>query len=116
MELLKEKVAKKEEQIVVRLSSDLASEVEELSRYDSVSKSAELRRLLTVAVKHTRLERGIQAFINREASLSKAAEIAKMGVWDFMDELSRRGISFSRIGVGELEATTKTKDRVVRGS
>jgi predicted HTH domain antitoxin len=61
-----------------------------------ISKSAEVRRLITIGIQKSKLEKAISDYINNNASISKAANVAGLSLADFADELNKRGIIINR--------------------
>ncbi len=90
-----------EETISVRIPRRELKEIEQLSKYVKLSRSAILRNILEMGVKQKMLEVALDKFQKNEITASKAASIAGISLSDFLDILKEKGINF-HYGIEEL--------------
>ena len=62
----------------------MEDEVEALMREEHLEKSAALRKILHLGLEGYRRERALRLLSERKLTLSKAAEVAKVSVWEMM--------------------------------
>ncbi|MHA1583195.1 MAG: UPF0175 family protein [Candidatus Baldrarchaeia archaeon] len=75
-----------------RLPSSLAKSIEFLAKIKKSSKSTILRQLIERGLKEKLTLVAIELLRKGEVTLWKAAEIANMSLWDFMEEVKKRKI------------------------
>jgi|Deesub1362B_J571_1020462.scaffolds.fasta_scaffold34456_2 predicted HTH domain antitoxin len=79
----------------VNLSPEEASWLRKISREEHLPESALLKKLVLDGLERLRLERACTAYARGEADLTGAARYAGISVTQMMEELERRGISYS---------------------
>jgi len=75
-----------------RLPPDLLRDLDRLGRASGKSRSQVLREVVQRGLAAALLDRGLEAYRRREATLGRAAEMAGLPVTAFIDELRRAGI------------------------
>lgn len=70
----------------------MEEEVEELMREEHLEKSAALRKILHLGLEGYRRDRALRLLSERKATLSRAAEIAKLSVWEMLALVKERQI------------------------
>jgi len=80
------------EVVSARLPKERVRLVEEIARAEKVDKSTILDRALEHYTKEWKLQRAIESYREGMATLSRAAEIAGVSVWEMIDELTKRKI------------------------
>ncbi len=75
-----------------RLPPELLRELDSLGKRAGKTRSEILRDVVRRVVAVERLERALDAYRRRQASLSRASELAGLPVTVFLDELRRAGI------------------------
>lgn len=78
--------------INVRLNEDTLDALDLICQIEKTDRSSIVRKLLEKAIERSRLEYGIKLYQDGKASIEKAAELAKIDIWSFHDEISRLGI------------------------
>jgi predicted HTH domain antitoxin len=78
--------------VSARIPREMEEEVEALMREEHLEKSAALRRLLHLGIENYRRERAVRLLFERKATLSKAAQVAKITIWEMLDLVRERGI------------------------
>ena len=81
--------------ITARVDDESVKEINFFAKLEKVDKSAEVRRLLGDALQKKRIEYALEKYRNREVSIDKAAELARVPVAEFMQKLSKYGIPFN---------------------
>ena len=64
-----------------------------MARLDHIDRAAFMKKIITEGLEHTRLKIALQKYILHEISIGKAAEIAKMPLYEFIQKLTELGIS-----------------------
>jgi len=70
--------------VSARIPREMEKEVEDLMREEHLEKSAALRRILHMGLEGYRRDRALRLLSERRVTLSKAAEIAKVSIWEMM--------------------------------
>lgn len=78
--------------VSARIPREMEREVEELMREEHLEKSAALRKILHLGLEGYRRERALRLLTERKVTLSKAAQIAKVTIWEMLDLVKERGI------------------------
>ncbi|MFB6088523.1 MAG: UPF0175 family protein [Candidatus Aenigmatarchaeota archaeon] len=82
-------------QIGFRTSKEIEQELTELAKMEKRSKSEEARIVLEKGLKERKKELAIEKYIQGEITLEKAAEIAGVSVWEMIEVLKERKISYN---------------------
>src|SRR3972149_2604552 len=82
--------------VSVRIPREMEEEVEALMDEERLEKSAALRKLLHLGIENYRRERALRLLSERKVTLSKAAQIAKVSIWEMLSIARDR-----RIGWGD---------------
>jgi len=78
--------------VSARISKEMERELEEIMREEHLEKSAALRKLLHVGLSEVRQERALRLLAGGKVSFGRAAEIARMNLWEFADLVRERRI------------------------
>lgn len=78
--------------VSARIPKEMEKEVEALMREERLEKSAALRRILHLGLDTYRRERALALLSARKVTISRAAEIAKVSLWEMMDLVRERRI------------------------
>ena len=71
--------------ISARVPEDLEAELEEYVESERLDRSTAVRKLLSEGLEEWRRERALERFGAGELSLTKAADLAGLSVWEFAD-------------------------------
>lgn len=97
-----------EVRVSTRIPKEMEQEVEELMREEHLEKSVALRKLLHLGLEEYRRERALRLLSQGEVSVGRAAEMARMNLWEFTDLLRARRIPWvSDDLVDDLKASLK---------
>jgi len=80
--------------VSARIPREMESEVEELMREEHLEKSAALRKILHLGLEGYRRDRALRLLSERKATLSKAAGIARVSIWEMLSLARDRHISW----------------------
>jgi len=80
--------------VSARIPRDMEQEVEALMREEHLEKSAALRKILHMGLDGYRRERALRLLSERKVTLSKAAEVAKVSIWEMMSMARDRRIGW----------------------
>jgi len=94
------------EVISARLPKERVKLVEEIAREEKVDKSTILDRALEHYTREWKLQKAIASYREGLVTLSRAAEIAEVSVWEMIDILAQRKIP-SQYDAEELEEDLK---------
>ena len=82
-----------------RIPREMEEEVEALMDEERLEKSAALRKLLHLGIENYLRERALRLLSERKVTLSKAAQIAKVPIWEMLHLVRERGIVWVDDGV-----------------
>lgn len=80
--------------LTTRIPDELEKDVEDISKEESLDKSATARKLLKKSVKNYKLEKALERYKKGEISLGKAAELAEVSIRKLLFEMKKRDIHF----------------------
>ena len=78
--------------VTARVPEDLYEAIEELRAEERLDRSTAVARLLERGVADWRIDTAVQRYRDGEASLGRAAEIADVLLWRFLDVLDDRQV------------------------
>jgi predicted HTH domain antitoxin len=78
--------------LTTRAPDALVREIEALAREEHLDKSALIRRLLAEALHEKRKEKALEQYRDGKVSIGKAASIARVSIWEFMDLVREKGL------------------------
>jgi predicted HTH domain antitoxin len=78
--------------LTTRAPDSLAKEIEVLAKEEKLDKSSLIRRLLADAVQNKRIKKALKLYKDGKISIGKAAEIAKLSIWEMLDLIAEKGI------------------------
>lgn len=89
-------------QMNLRLEEKLIKEFEELAKQENLDRSSLVKKILVEGLQQERLNFALQKYILKEISLERAAEIAKVSIYELLLKMSQLGIS-SNISLEDLK-------------
>ena len=81
------------DQMNVRLDKKTLSEFEELAKEEHLDRAALVKKILLEGLHRERVNYAIQKYILKEISIERAAQIAKLSMYEFLAVLQELGIS-----------------------
>jgi len=97
---------KASEVISARLSKERVELIEEIAREEKVDKSTILDRALEHYTKEWKLQKALESYREGQVTLSRAAEIAGISVWEMIDVIREKKISL-QYDIEDLEEDLK---------
>jgi len=86
------KMKKSSEVISARLSKERTKVIEEIAKAERVDKSTIIDRALEHYAKEWKLQRAVELYREGSVTLSRAAEIAEISIWEMIDVLGKRKV------------------------
>jgi len=80
------------ERLSIVIPEEMKAEIEALQKLTHLDKSSLIRQLLRKSIREFRIEEAIRAYEGGKVSFGKASEIAGLNMWDWIDEVHRRGV------------------------
>ena len=96
----------KDNAIGIRLSKDVLSRIEKLSKEAQEDRSTIIRKLVILGYADFMKERAAHKYLSGNVTLSEAAHQAELTVWDMEQYLVERGFK-SSYSIEDLERETK---------
>ncbi len=93
--------------VSTRLDSDEVALLESLSEVSGDDRSSLIRSLLRRGMKELRLEQALAEYRRDAVTLSKAAEVAGLPLWDFVALMETEDLNL-HYGVGDFESDLHT--------
>lgn len=79
-------------QIAARVDEDLLAQIKEIEKETRVDRSEVVRRLLDEGVKQYQLKKAIKMLRDERVTVSRAAEIAGISIWDMLEVMHAKRI------------------------
>jgi len=98
---------KPSEVISARLSKERVKLIEEIAREEKVDKSTILDRALENYTKEWALRKALESYRDGAVTLSRAAEMAGISIWEMIDVLQKKKIVL-QYDIEDLEEDLKT--------
>ena len=83
-------------QLNIRITNEMAKEIEYISEQEALRKSDIARKWLIEGLRRWKLDQAISGYQRQEMTLTRAAEEAGLSVYEMMDELQHRGIALDQ--------------------
>lgn len=81
--------------VTARVSEDLYEKIERVREEEQTDRSTAIKRLLERGVGDWQVETAIRRYREGSVSLGRAAELADLSVWRFLDILEERGVEMN---------------------
>ena len=89
--------------VTARVPEDIYEAIEAIREEDQLDRSTAVRRLLERGIESWQLETAVRRYQDGEVSLGKAAQLAGLSTWRFLDVLNERDIE-ANYTTDDLEA------------
>ncbi|TFH22286.1 hypothetical protein E4G67_04570 [Candidatus Bathyarchaeota archaeon] len=80
--------------VSTRVPEDMAKDIEEIEKEEKSDRATVVRKLLAKAIADRKLERAIILYSCGKVTLWKASKIAGLSLWEMMEIVRQRKISF----------------------
>ncbi len=78
--------------VAARLPKEVAREVEYIAAQEKLDKSAVIARATDLYIRGWKLEKAVRLYRGGKVTALKAAGLAAVSIWEFLEELERRKI------------------------
>ena len=78
--------------ISLTIPEGLLAQSEEIAKEKTEDRSTVLRELLSLGIQQYRIEKALRLYMDGKVSLGKAAEMASVSLWKFLDVLKEKKI------------------------
>ncbi len=96
--------------VSARIPKEMEREVETLMREEHLEKSAALRKILHMGLEAYRRDRALRLLAAGSVTVSKAARIARVTVWEMIDLAKERRIAWVDDGaIEDVRAVLKSR-------
>lgn len=95
--------------LTVRIPEKLEKEILEASKHMKLDKATVVRTLLKMGIKEWRKQTALELLRNGKVTFAKAAEIAKLSLWELADLVKQRNVEW--VGEDETMETTVKKTK-----
>ena len=80
--------------VSTRVPEDMAKDIEEIEKEEKSDRATVVRKLLAKAIADRKLERALVLYSSGKVTLWKASKIAGLSLWEMMEIVRQRKISF----------------------
>jgi predicted HTH domain antitoxin len=97
------------ERLSLIISSEMNDEIEKLQEILHMDKSSVIRQLLSKSIKELKKEKALEEYQKGKVSFGKAAEIADLNLWEFIDVCRKNNIQLNlseedaRLGISKVK-------------
>ena len=89
--------------LATRVPKELEHEIREIMDFLGIEKAQAVRMILELGVSEWRKRTAIDLLRDGKVTMAKAAKLAKLDIWDFVELVRERKIEWVTLPVGELE-------------
>lgn len=89
--------------LAVRIPREIEREIREMAESEGLDKATAVRALLELGMGEWRRRRALESLRDGKATFAKAAEMAKLSLWEFADLVKQRNIEWVRYTPEEIE-------------
>jgi predicted HTH domain antitoxin len=93
--------------LAVRIPEEIEKEIQEVIEREGLDKATAVRTLLELGIGEWRKQTALELLRDGKVTFAKAAEIAKLSLWEFADLVKQRNIEWVRYRPEEIEKEFK---------
>jgi len=93
--------------LAVRIPEEIEKEIQEMIKREGLDKATAVRTLLELGIREWRKQTALELLRDGKVTFAKAAEIAKLSLWEFADMVKQRNIEWVRYWPEEIEKEFK---------
>ena len=93
--------------LAVRVPAELEKEILEIIKREKLDKATVVRNLLETGITEWRKQTALELLQMGKVTFAKAAEIAKLPLWEFADLVKQRNIEWVRYAPEDIEKEFK---------
>ncbi|MEM2999903.1 MAG: UPF0175 family protein [Candidatus Bathyarchaeia archaeon] len=98
------------EVVSARLPKEKARLVEEIAKEEKVDKSTILEKAVEHYAREWKLKKALELYRDGQITLSRAAEIAEISIWEIIDLLSQKKVNL-QYGIDDIEEDLKALEQ-----
>lgn len=76
----------------VRLPDDLLRALDDMAKRQGVDRTSVMKQALEKGLRELSVDEAVQAYLRGGITAMRAARTARVSLWEFLDELKRRGL------------------------
>jgi len=93
--------------LAVRIPAEIEKEILEMVEREKLDKATVVRTLLEMGIVEWRKQTALELLRDGKVTFAKAAEMAKLSLWEFADLVKQRNIEWVRYTPEEIEREIK---------
>jgi len=93
--------------LAVRVPAEVEKEIGEIVEKEKLDKATVVRNLLEMGLAEWRIQTALELLQKGKVTFAKAAEIARVSLWEFADLVKQRNIEWVRYAPEEIEKELK---------
>jgi predicted HTH domain antitoxin len=93
--------------LAVRIPEEIEKEIQEVIEREGLDKATAVRTLLELGIREWRKQTALELLRDGKVTFAKAAEIAKLSLWEFADMVKQRNIEWVRYRPEEIDKEFK---------
>ena len=93
--------------LAVRVPAKVEEEIDEIVKKEKLDKATVVRNLLETGITEWRKQTALELLQKGKVTFAKAAEIAKLSLWEFADLVKQRHVEWVRFAPEEVEKEFK---------
>ena len=93
--------------LAVRVPEEVDKEIREIIEEEKLDKATVVRNLLEIGIAEWRKQTALELLQRGKVTFAKAAEIAKLSLWEFADLVKQRNVEWVRYTPEEVEKEIK---------
>jgi len=93
--------------LAVRIPEEIEKEILEVAEREKMDKATVVRTLLEMGMDEWRKQTALELLREGKVTFAKAAEMAKLSLWEFADLVKQRNIEWVRYTPDEIEREVK---------
>jgi predicted HTH domain antitoxin len=93
--------------LVVRIPEEIEKEILEIAHQEGLDKASAVRTLLKKGIEEWRKKTALELLRDGKVTFAKAAEIARLSLWEFADLVRQSGTEWVRYAPDEIEGEAR---------
>jgi len=93
--------------LAVRIPKEIEKEILEVAEREKLDKATVVRTLLEMGIDEWRKQTALESLRDGKVTFAKAAEMAKLSLWEFADLVKQRNVEWVRYTPEEIEKELK---------
>ncbi|MCS7119909.1 MAG: UPF0175 family protein [Nitrososphaerota archaeon] len=93
--------------LAVRIPEEIEKEIQEVVEREGLDKATVVRTLLELGIGEWRKQTALELLRDGKVTFAKAAEMAKLSLWEFGDLVKQRNVEWVRYSPEEIEEDFK---------